>query len=317
MITTRTMFSKTSLKTFIFLAFIMFFVACGAGSSIGEGTVSSKSFTDSSDPIEMDDIVNSLPAPSLKKVDTSSTAPYYFGRFLLVRDGDLFSGSVKFRILKESDDFGYFSDFTLEHMSEVLSITTNTEIVSSSEDLEVSGSFDSSNNTVSITNATERFVSFSINFGNNDYFADIIDAGVVFSSDFTTMAGGDNEHFIFIAQKVESQPDVSEDAIEGDWSLLYFTVSGSLINSLGTGSVSVGGTGGNGFTAFTGEDDAGESFGGELGVNDETSGAFFFGLSSDGSTTAEGIDGAFLVSADENLAIGYNVTGEFYFAAER
>lgn len=286
----------------------------------GAGSSSEASWSASGDALTIDDIVNdSGSEPSLdlfekKAVTASSSAPFYFGRFLLSDGFDLFTGSIKFKLNKRNSVSAFFSNVTLEHYSMVVIGADDTDIVTSSTDLAVSDSFDASTNHVEIDNAATRFIGFDLDFGNNEFFGDITNAGVVFSSDFTTMAGGNNESFFFIAQKVSSQPDVSESAILGDFNIFNFTVSSSgEVTDEGTSTVTVGGTGPNGFTAFIGTNSDSGDFNGELFLTDATSGAFLFGYGD------EGIDGAFLLSGDESLAVGIDIgSGDaVYFAAER
>jgi hypothetical protein len=200
-----------------------------------------------------------------------------------------------------------------------LDVSSSDSLITDSTDLDVDPDYNSSLNQISITNATSRFVGFDLDFGNNDYFPDIQNAGVFFSADFSTMVGGNNSTFFFIAQKVTLQPDVTSNAINGDLSVINFTVSSSgavIIDS--TASVSVGGTGGNGFTGFTVTNSSSGDFDGELSLTDATAGCFIFGYGyGDGSMTALGINGGFLVSADQNLAVGIDLSSGLYFAAEQ
>lgn len=297
---------------------------CGGGSDSGsddDSATGTESFSDSGSSLTIDDIVNgSSSSSSLNTsfVTVSSSAPFYFGRFIYYDSSSIFTGAVKFKVNKNDDDSAYFSDFSLEYLSEVLSVSSSDSLVTDSTDLDVDPDYDSSSNQITIANATSRFVAFDIDFGNNDYFSDIEDAGVFFSADFSTMVGGNNSTFFFIAQKVTSQPDVSSSAIEGDWAVITFSVgSTGSITANSTASVSIGGTGGNGFTGFTGTNSSSGDFDGELSLTDATAGCFMFGYGSgDGTMTALGINGGFLVSADQNLAVGIDLSSGLYFAAE-
>ena len=304
--------------------------ACGGSGSTTTSNNSdsgSKSFADSGSSITIDDIVNGSSTSALVDdsdlmyVATSSDAAYYYGRFIYDAYDSIYCGAVKFKVNKENDSAAYFSDFSLEYMAEVTSIESTSSVVSSSTDLEVDDEYNSSYNHIEIEDAADRFVAFDLNFGNNAYFGDIYNAGVIFSSDFSTMAGGDDENFFFIAQKVDSQPNVSTSAITGNWNIVNFTVSNSSGNIYvdSTSSVSVGGTGGNSFTAFTGTNSDSGYFDGELALTDAEAGCFVFGYGSGSDTpTATGtIDGGFIVSADQSLAVGIDINNYIYFAAER
>lgn len=286
-----------------------------------------KSFSTAGSPITIDNIVSgssssstsSMVSSSDQEVSASSTSAFYFGRFFATEGVHLVSGSVKFKLNKQDNNEAYFSDFTLEHYSEITGFESHSDIISSSVNLDVSSSFDSVKNHVEISNATKRFVRFDLDFGNNTYFNDINNAGVIFSSDFTTMVGGDDSSFFFIAQKASSQPDISLSALMGSWKSICFRVNTStgdiILTSAST--ITVGGTGGNGFTAFTGVNTGGP-FNGEGTLADPISAAFFYGYGSgSGIPTATTIDGAFLISADQSLAVGYDLLNNFYFAVER
>ena len=301
--------------------------SCGSASSAGSQatqTVSEESFSASGADITIDDIVNdSSASTSLNNslVTTSISALFYFGRFIYTNGSNVFAGSIKFKINKQDSSSAYFSDFTLEHMSEITAVNNSIVLVPSSTDLDVTAQYNSMSNHVSIANATSRFVAFDIDFGNNDYFGDVTDAGVLFSADFSTMVGGNDSSFFFIAQKISSQPDVSTSTFDGAWNVVNFTVDNSsgyvLIDS--TSTVSVGGVGGNGFTGFTGTNSLSGDFDGELSLTDSTAGCFIYGYGlGDGTMTALGpINGGFLVSADQNLAVGVDLDSGLYFAAER
>lgn len=322
------------MKKILFIVLALMFVGCG-GSSVtitgqdqggGEGgdqEQQGRSFSGSSDPITIDDIVNGSASAMVagRAVTVSADAAYYYGRFYYTTDYvDIYTGSIKFKIKKYSNTAAYFSDATLEHFGRVSDFDAHVDIVNSSTDLMVDGQYDVSNNHVQIADATERFVGFDVDFGNNDYFGDITYGGVLFSTDFTTMVGGNNATFFFIAQKADSQPSVTESSISGDWSAVTFSVSSSTgAITLGwTADITVGGIGGHGFTGFTGINSYSNEFDGELALTDEISGSFIFGYSAgDGTMTAEGIDGGFLVSADGTLAVGIDLLSNRYFAVER
>ncbi|GEM_PF-6858187 len=287
-----------------------------------------KSFSATGSPITINDIVNGTSSNSTssivsftdQEVSASATSAFYFGRFYYVAGTHLFSGTGKFKLNKENDNEAFFSDFTLDHLSEITGLASHNNIVTSSTNLAVSPSFNATRNHVEISDATHRFVRFDLDFGNNAYFGDISNAGVIFSSDFSTMVGGNERTFFFIAQKIGSQPDVSLSAIMGNWKSICFRVDprSGAVTIASTSTVNVSGVGGNGFTAFTGLNSLGNNFDGELTLTDATSGAFFYGFGSGGGTpTAREIDGAFLVSADQSLVVGYDLLDNIYFAVER
>lgn len=299
-------------------------------SSSGSGG-GDKSWSASGENITIDNIANGSGSSSSEsgtgKVSTSTSAAFYFGRFMLVgSDGKLYSGSFKFKMNKQSSSTAYFSDVSLLHFSRADTISTNTSLVSTATDLQVTAAFSSTTNTISIADATKRFVGFDVVFGNTTAFAPlsisgILDAGIIFSRDFTTCAGGDDNSFIFIAQKVDSQPDVSTEDTLGEWNATNFSVTSSgTISTSSTSTVSISGTGGSGssFRAFTGVNSVSGNFAGEMVLNDATSASFFFGYGATAtSTTATGTHGAFIASADKTLVVGYDRSSGLYFAVEK
>lgn len=314
---------KSTFRVAPLLLFLVIFAACGGGGSDTPDTTQNqnqasstpRNWSAASSALTIDAIVNT---PAAGKA-VYTTAPFYYGRFLYTDQVNLYTGSVKFKLNKEDDSHAYFSDFTLEHYSKVTDYDEHADLIASSKDLQVEGSYDLNSNNATIDNATSRFVAFDLDFGNNAYFGDITNAGVIFSADFTTMAGGNNATFFFIAQKTDAQPDVSLDSLSGKWNVINFTVSSrGIINKTSTSSVTVGGTGGHGFTGFIGTNSRSVAFDGELALTDPTSAAFVFGYGSgNGTMSAYGMDGAFLVSADESLALGVDITNAYYFAAEK
>lgn len=299
--------------------------ACGGSSGGGD-----KSWSAAGDDITIDNLVNgsgTSSSESTGKATTSADAAFYFGRFMIVgSDGNLYSGAFKFKLNKQSSSAAYFSDVSLLNFSRADTVSTKTTLVSSATDLNVTAAFNASTNTVSIANATSRFVAFDVAFGNTTAFAPlsisgIFDAGIIFSKDFTSCAGGDDRSFIFIAQKVDAQPDVTVEDTQGEWNAINFSVSstGSIVTD-STATVSVTGTGGSGgnFRAFTGVNSSAGAFAGEMILNDATSAAFFFGYGATAtSTTATAVHGAFIASADKTLVVGYDKSSFLYFAVEK
>lgn len=274
-----------------------------------------RSFSANSDPITIDKLVNTGASGATKAV--SANAEFYFGRFMFAGgDGSFYSGSIKFKLNKQDSASAYFSDFTLLNLSKVSSFDGKTAIVTSSTDLKVASSYSAASNSVTIANATSRFVSFSVDFGNNAYLNDVNNAGVIFSSDYTTMAGG-NDNFFFIAQKSDSMSNVVENDLDGSWKIIIFNILSGVPKKLSTSTVAIGGVGGNGFIAFTGTNSDNSKFGGEIALNDAAAGSFFYGYGKSASTTASTISGVFLVTPDKALALGVDFVNGTNFAAEK
>lgn len=303
----------------VFFGFLAAFVltACsGGGGGGGSGALtSSNKFSASGTPITIDDIVSASKASA-----PASTSATYYGRVLVSDSGTLYGASIHFTLNKHDATTAYFSDFYVDRLAQLTGYDSATGLITTPSDLGVSGVYNALTNSISIANASSRFVSFNVDFGDNTHFDDISNAGVVFSSDFSTMVGGNNLNFFFIAQKASSMPSVSATDIKTSWNLANFTVSGGTILFTSTSSVTVGGTGGHGLIAFSGSDSLGTSFGGETSLADAGTGIFVFGFDSTptGTPSADGtLDGVFLLSPDKSYVLGYDDMNGNYFAASK
>ncbi|MBI4411317.1 MAG: hypothetical protein HY541_02395 [Deltaproteobacteria bacterium] len=285
------------------------------GSDGATDSSSGGSWSAGGEALTIDDVVNGSGsgASLTKAVTASSDAAFYFGRFIFDDGADLHCGSIKFKLNKENSNSAYFSDVSLENMSTVVNGTSSTPTVTSSTDLDVDPNYSASSNRVEIADATSRFVAFDLDFGNNDYFGDVTDAGVIFSSDFLTMAGGNDVDFFFIAQKVDSQPDVVDDDIVDDWDDIRFNVdtsSGEILLAA-TGEVTVSGADSDGHHAFEGTDTLYGSIEGSAGLTDEKGGCFAY------TFDEVYIYGGFVLSADTLLGAGYDIDTATYFVMEK
>lgn len=294
-------------------------VSCSDDKSNDEDS-SSNNFTASGQAISIDDITttstSSLTASNTGYEALSTEA--YYGRFLYYDSSNLYGGIVKFNINKENNSTAFFSDFSLLYFARVDSFTSSTPLVTSEFDLNVNSAY-SSSNSISIENSTSRFVDFSVDFGDNTYFPDIDDASVIFSSDFSTLVGGNDSTFFLIAQKASSAGNLSLSDITASWSFAHFTVSGlGNIEIQSTSSVTASGTGGNGYTAFKGTNSEDGFFDGELSLIDSTAGIFIFGLGyGSGTPTARQTTGLFLVSPDKRFVLGANFRNGIYFVGNK
>src|SRR5690606_11484380 len=99
------------------------------------------------------------------------------------------------------------------------------------------------------------FVGFNLVFGANPHFNEVKNGGLLFSADFSTMVGGNNATFFFIAQKATSMAATAVSDLLHSWQTANFTVSNlGQITLISISVVTPAGTGGNGLTAFTGVD---------------------------------------------------------------
>jgi len=296
---------------------LLFFHGALVGSGCGVGGIRFSPGT--GDALTIDAI-----ASSTSSCDASEGSDFYFGRIGALDDaGLLFSGVVRFQLCRSSDSAAFFKDFTLEHFSVVNSLNENTAQVTSRTDLEVTESIDTSStstttNYFQIVDADLQYGYFEIDFGKTDAFGELIAApvtgaagGVIFTSDLSTMAGGDNESFIFIAQKIDSLDNLSTGDVDGNWDTFNFTVSGGTVSTHSTSTVEIGSFSDN-LAELTGENSEGGEFSGMIGLNDATSGGMVYQYT---GTTGSSVDGALIASPDNQFALGFDFAGGFYFAA--
>lgn len=318
------------MKLFLSLAFlglIALEVSCGSsGGSGGSSTTtidSTPTFAEKSALFNIDDIVNLQATASSGKKLSNSSAEFYYARFVSIETGAFRVGVLKFKMVKHSNTEAYFSDMTLEVLKEVNgSFSGTTDVISSVINLNVPNGFNAVTNTITISSSPDRYVSFSVDFGNNDFVGDVDNAGIMFTSDFNTCAGGNNDDFIFLAQRTDSLSDASVDDLKDNFDVINYTVDSfdGDITLTSTSTVNVGGLGSTNQTAFTGvnsiED---ESFDGEVFMVDGSTGASFFGYGNgDGASTTFGvIHGVFIISPDKKIISGYDFDAEEYFAVDR
>lgn len=290
----------------------------GGGSAGGGSTTSSNKFTQSGSPITVDDMVSGYSSTS---IHTNSVLQTYYGRFLRKSGSDIYSGLIRFTLNKTSSTTGYFTDFYLDHYVQITSAITATTLVSATTNLSVGGSYNASTNGLTVADASSRIVNFNLDFGNNTYFSDIANAGVIFTNDFNTMVGGDNASFFFIAQKGSAHASSTMSDLIGSYGIANFTVDGAgSVAVTSTSSVAVGGTGGNALTAFYGTNSLSGAFQGETTLTNSATSTFVFGYDTGGNSpaTADGpIDGIFLLSPDKKCVLGYSFYNSNYFAASK
>jgi len=313
------------MKKLITLAAISMMVACsgggGSGGGSGGSSTSTNKFTASGSPITTDAMVSAYASSSV--VQPMSTSQVYHGRALMKDiSGDIYAAAFHFTLNKNDSSTAYFTNFYIDYMVQVTGYVTSSNVVTSSTQITLaSNTYSAMTNSVTIANASSRFVNFNIDFSNNTYLSDISNAGVIFTNDFNTMVGGDNASFFFIAQKASSLPTVTAADLLGTFKLVNFSIDGTgsiAIDS--TSTVVVQGTGGSGYTAFKGQDSQGNSFQGELTLNNSNTGALVFGYDDDAGnppTVATAFVGAFLFAPDKSCVLGYDTTSSLFFAASK
>lgn len=314
------------MKRIIILAALTILTACsgggGSGGSGGGSSTSTNKFTASGTPITADAMVSAYATSSIFKPLAVAQQDYYGRALMKDTGGTVYAAAFHFTLNKNDSSTAYFSDFYIDYMTEITGYATSTDVVTSPTLITLtSNSYNAMTNSVSIANASSRFVNFNIDFSNNPYLSSISNAGVIFTNDFNTMVGGDNASFFFIAQKASSLPTVSAGDLLGTFKLVNFSISGAgsiAIDS--TSTVKVEGTGGSGYTAFTGQDSQGNSFQGELTLNNANTGALMFGYDNNGGTpptVTSSYAGAFLFAPDKSCVLGYDTASSLFFAASK
>ena len=261
-------------------------------------------------------------AMSSSKIAEDST---YYGRLLFKSNsGQLYGASIRFGLKTNNSSSAYFADFYLDRLVLFANMTTVVPVVTSPVNLNVPGSYSFSTNGLTITDTLNRRVGFNINFGNNVNVSDVLNAAAVFTRDFSTMVGGDNSTFFFIAEKASSMASVTAADLLGAWFMIDFKVAGHGLLDIGIPSkMAVGGTGGAGFTVFRGTSMTGATvYGGEYHISDAGTGASGIGYDStpeDASTISmDGtVDGAFLLAPSKRFILGFDARNDKYFAGSR
>lgn len=263
-------------------------------------------------------------AMAANKIAEDST---YYGRVLFRSgSGQLYGASIHFVLKTNNTNSAFFADFYLDRLVLFANMTTAVPIVTSSINLNVSGAYSFASNGMTITDVLNRQVGFNLNFGNNANFTDVLNASALFTRDFSTMVGGDNSTFFFIAEKANSIGTVSPADFLGAWYMIDFSVGGHGVLNIGVPSkMAVGGTGGSGgnYTVFRGTGIAGNVlYGGEYYLTDAGTGASGLGYDSTpedaGSIRMDGtVDGAFLFAPSKRFILGFDARNNKYFAGSR
>jgi hypothetical protein len=288
-------------------------ISCG---SSGGSTASTNQFSTSGSQMTITDLATTTSG------GTTTEVVDYVGVIGILSSSLLYSASVKFKVNKQSDTQAYFSNVTVEHCTKIShdgTLTGSSSLISTSTDLSVTSAFSATTNSITIEDASLRYVDFVLAFGNANPSSCPIPASItgvgVCTTDFSTCAGGDDASYIFIFQKGTSLSTCSASDITGSWKALNFDVSSSDFSSVSTSTVTVGAVADSTAT-FTGEDSVSGAFAGTVGLNDANTCGYLFTY--DQSTHALGgsIDGAFLMapSAAKDLVLGYDFESGRYFA---
>lgn len=280
---------------------LAFLVACSSSSSSNDGSGSSGSvnkFSASS---------RAMTATDLAPATRAGTQAYY-GSFLYKNGADYYAGGINFTLENNGTNV-YFKTLAFEKVVLFNTYNSSGSVATTGVSCFSNGSHNATTNFINVSDTTSRFVKFSVNVGGvctGAGFSDISNAGVVFSNDFVTMAGGDNSSFFFMAQKATAQGTFSLTDVDGTSSLYWFTVDGSGNPSAVSGNAaSVTTTNGSWQTT---------SSTGSLKLVDSAIGSYLFKYS---TTGASSIDGGFIMTPNKSFLLGIDLTSGYYFASSR
>lgn len=260
---------------------------------------------------------------SLKIEDLTTGNTQYYGRALIRDGGILYGATLSFQLRPQGSQGAYFANFRILRMIIFSGLMSATPTVTSPQNLSVPSSFNLGLNSLVIRDPSARRANFSLSFASNLYLRDLSEAVILVSDDFRSLVGGDSTYFHFIAQKAPAMGTVSSADLDSIWSTTDFRVSSVGDLTLGVSSQLQNlGVGGLGLTAFRVSTSNGILRAGEFNLVDAASGLFALSLdlnpSANGTPRGNGgVDGAFLLSPDGQLLLGYDIRNSFGFAGGR
>lgn len=289
----------------------------GCGKTAGSGISSlSNPFTRVGSALTIDSLVSAVSGSSTSLSTTSQT---YYGRAVIKNGSFVYGATFKFSIHKQSDSAAYFSSFQILRLVVLNGMSSAIPVVTSPLTVGVGSGYSLGSNSIAILGALDRTANFNLSFSNHTYLSDVTSAAFVASDDFRTIVGGDNQSFFFIAQKASSLGSVTTAQMEQRFSLVEFHISGfGSLTFADLWTFSSSGVGGNGYSAYRATTATGSVREGEFNLVDATGGLFVFGSDSspgNGTPTADGaVSGAFLLSPDGQLILGYDLENSLYWA---
>ncbi len=312
----------------IALAAIMIAQGCSSDDLNGLTPGTGSNFEEPSE-VEMtiNDIVTDTSYPVIAPVSTGSlfpyhllvgaTAEYYYGRYLYNNGGgDLDTGYMSFKVVKQSSTTAYFAEWTV-HQTAVISDPDSVATTVANVDLVVPAAYDADDNSVSIRNALRREVNFSVDLGAGP-IGDISNGVVVFSKDYSTMIGGDDK-LCFIATRGTSAPaDISNTDLIGNWGVFNFEMNaGGSITRFATSSDSYNNIDINDIIDFTAQNGDQDNFFGQAKLADETAGVFIYSESTL-STSFASIDGVIIMGPDLETFVRFDLnTDKDFFTGDK
>lgn len=288
------------MKKILLLLSLSVLAGCGGSSGGGGGaTTTTNKFNESSRAMTNNDL-----APAAR-INTQS----YYGSFLYKNGSTVYAGGMHF-VLENNGTNVFFKSFNFDKVMSYTGYNTGAATVTSGVPCFNTGTYDASSNFINISTDTKRLVKFSVTLGAScsSIAAAISNAGVVFSSDFTTMAGGNNADFFFLAQKGSAQgTNFAVNDLVSTWKMYWFDVNANgdvsdLSGGVSTITVSIGGN-------WSNSENNGTFYG-----SDPSYGSFIFKRS---TSAASVIDGGFITTPDKSLALGIDLDLGSYFAASK
>lgn len=236
----------------------------------------------------------------------------YIMRFIHLENSELFTGVLKFNINKDDNQYGHFSDVTLERYMKIKKFKEDpVSFIDSSQNLEILGALGNLNY-IRLDTYGDRMGSLRMFFNKPGVMDnDTNDAAVIFSKDASTFVGG-NKNWMFIAQKAQTASAISEQASDGLWKTLSFSAARGYILKGTVSLLNIGGLGPHSLKAFSGINESG-SFKGEMKLMDALSGMYAYAYDYDPGS----LSGMFLISPDTHYIYGIDFMGEGMFAGHK
>lgn len=301
---------------------VMTFTGCGEGAGSGVGATLN-AFTRGGSPLSIDALVANVGITSSDIAIPAATSQIYYGRALIKNGGTLYGMTFRFTLNKQSDSAAFFSNFQILRLVLLNGFANAAPLLTGTTTISVPSGYNAGTNGLSLVDLVARTARFNLNFGANAYLPQITSAGIIVSSDFRTIVGGDDGAFFFIAQKATGLESSTSQDLIAPFSLVEFGVNsaGSLTLSNFWSFSGIVGLGGGGYPPFRMTTSEGAVKEGEFQLVDSSSGVFVWGFDAtagDGSPTAtSGLEGVILLSPDRQLLLAYDLANFTYWAGSR
>ncbi|EQC45283.1 hypothetical protein [Bacteriovorax sp. Seq25_V] len=279
----------------------------------------------SNGPTTINDVTDATDQPEVQKPEVTPTP--FQGRFITSIGSETFGGTISFQIVKKEDGKAYFKKFSLDHFVKIKKYFVTEEIQTDSREFNISKEYDEIKNSIILENTETNYFRANLDFNEDINLRDLTNVAMILSNDKTTIIGGDNTTFFFIAQKGESFPQVKDFNISGLWNNHSFDVSpdGS-IERLGEATVSVEEYKNKKFATFKSISNRYGKTEGIIGYTDMKSQLYQFGYNQDIDFKPDNDNiffnkipkaGYFILSPDSRYILGVDLERTTFFGGER